>query len=138
MVLDGIAIANTIGILFNSGGSLTVRDSVIRNFTNDGIHFAPNASTRASFLCRIRWFQIMVNDGIEIGSTGTGTVTGVLDHVAMENNGVNGLTLVPILPDHQRHRHRQRDRGQRNDGIYRQSSSGATSKRHGAELHNRQ
>src|SRR5271154_7062448 len=36
VVLDGTAIANTTGIQFNSGGSLTVRDSVIRNFSNNG------------------------------------------------------------------------------------------------------
>src|SRR5271169_2444507 len=35
VVLDGTAIASTKGIQFNSGGSLTVRDSVIRNFGGD-------------------------------------------------------------------------------------------------------
>src|SRR5277367_5249675 len=44
VVLDGTALATTTGIQFNSGGNLTVRDSVIRNFTNDGITFAPNTS----------------------------------------------------------------------------------------------
>src|SRR5271154_5648267 len=45
VVLDGTAIGNTNGILFNSGGSLTVRDSVIRNFGENGIEFFPaNAS----------------------------------------------------------------------------------------------
>ena len=39
VVLDGTAIANTTGIQFNSGGHLTVRDSVIRNFPDDGIVF---------------------------------------------------------------------------------------------------
>src|SRR6202142_722511 len=40
VVLDGTALATTTGIQFNSGGNLTVRDSVIRNFTQDGIAFA--------------------------------------------------------------------------------------------------
>src|SRR5271154_5300606 len=39
VVLDGTALANTNGIVFTSGGSLTVRDSVIRNFGGDGIDF---------------------------------------------------------------------------------------------------
>ena len=42
VVLDGTALATTTGIQFNSGGSLTVRDSVIRNFAHDGIIFQPN------------------------------------------------------------------------------------------------
>ena len=48
--LNGVGIAGTTtGIQFNSGGALTVRDSVIRNFTGDGIDFQPNASTRPDF-----------------------------------------------------------------------------------------
>jgi hypothetical protein len=36
--LNGAGITgNTNGIVFNSGGSLNIKDSVIRNFTNDGI-----------------------------------------------------------------------------------------------------
>ena len=41
VVLDGTALASTNGIVFNSGGSLTVQDSVIRNFANNGINFVP-------------------------------------------------------------------------------------------------
>jgi hypothetical protein len=41
VVLDGTALSGTTGIQFNSGGSLTVRDSVIRNFAGDGIDFKP-------------------------------------------------------------------------------------------------
>ena len=37
VVLDGTALAGTTGILFNSGGSLTIRDSVIRNFGDYGM-----------------------------------------------------------------------------------------------------
>jgi hypothetical protein len=48
VVLDGINIESTTGILFNSGGSLTVRDSVIRNFGSAGIIFGPNTSNPAS------------------------------------------------------------------------------------------
>ena len=43
--LNGVGITGTTtGIQFNSGGSLTVRDSVIRNFSGDGIDFEPTAA----------------------------------------------------------------------------------------------
>src|SRR5271154_7535214 len=44
VVLDGTALTGTTGIQFNSGGTLTVRDSVIRNFSGDGIDFEPTAA----------------------------------------------------------------------------------------------
>jgi hypothetical protein len=91
VVLDGINIASTTGIVFNSGGSLTVRDSVIRNFTSYGINFQPNTSTPS----RIFVSNTLVSDnglsGIGIGPDGSGTTNGVLDHVEMENNVSNGL-----------------------------------------------
>src|ERR1700688_3221620 len=45
VVLDGGALTGTNGIQFNSGGSLTVEDSVIRNFGVHGIDFVPTSST---------------------------------------------------------------------------------------------
>ena len=45
VVLDGTALSLTTGIQFNSGGSLNVQDSIIRNFTTNGIFFAPVSST---------------------------------------------------------------------------------------------
>jgi hypothetical protein len=52
VVLDGLGMAGTTGIQFNSGGNLTVRDSVIRNFTNVGLSFSANNSSQ--FLCCTR------------------------------------------------------------------------------------
>jgi hypothetical protein len=92
VVLDGTAIASSIGIQFNSGGTLTVRDSVIRNFTDDGIQFSPDASTQL-FVS-----NTLVSDngtnGIQILANGSGTTTGVLDHVTMENNHSHGLFVL--------------------------------------------
>ena len=42
--IDGANAASN-GIQFNSGGVLSVRDSVIRNFTQSGIFFQPSASS---------------------------------------------------------------------------------------------
>jgi hypothetical protein len=93
VVLDGIAISTTNGIQFNSGGSLTVRDSVIRNFTNIGIAFAPTSSTPSQLFVS----NTLVSDngefGISISPNGSGAVIGVLDHVGIENYGSTGLEV---------------------------------------------
>ena len=94
VVLDGTNIANTTGIAFNSGGNLTVRDSVIRNFTQDGIDFASGSST----LSQIYVSNTLVSDngliGIHIECFGTGTTYGVLHHVEVENNANNGVFIT--------------------------------------------
>jgi Right handed beta helix region len=95
VVLDGIAITGTTGIQFNSGGTLTVRDSVIRNFGADGIDLSASASTSSQIFVSNTSVSdnggqgIFINPGLNFQS-GTAT-TGVLDHVQMENNGGNGL-----------------------------------------------
>jgi hypothetical protein len=48
VVLDGTALAGTSGIQFNSGGSLNVKDSVIRNFNGDGIYVSAPAAVSVS------------------------------------------------------------------------------------------
>jgi hypothetical protein len=90
VVLDGTAIANTTGITFNSGGSLTVRDSVIRNF-NAGINFQPNTSTPSQLFVSNTLISDNSTAGIVILLVTTTTTTGVLDHVELENNAVHGL-----------------------------------------------
>ena len=89
VVLDGAAITNTTGIQYNSGGGLTDRDSVIRNFTHDGITF--RAEQSSSTLNQIQVSNTLVSDnggnGIAIGSMFPGTTIGVLDRVTMDNNG---------------------------------------------------
>jgi Right handed beta helix region len=95
VVLDGTALTNTTGIAFNSGGDLNVEDSVIRNFTNSGITFGPGVSLSSS---QLFVSNTLVSDnglhGIVISPAGTGTTTGVLDHVRMKNNAQTGLTVL--------------------------------------------
>jgi hypothetical protein len=97
VVLDGTAITNTTGIQFNSGGSLTVRDSVIRNFSGDAIFFAPN-SLNLSQLFVSNTLISDNNTGIDIGPTGSAaqTTNGVLNHVEIENNASHGLLVDPV------------------------------------------
>jgi hypothetical protein len=91
VVLDGTALTSTTGIQFNSGGSLTVRDSVIRNFTGNGIAYSPNGSSQ--LLVSNTLISDNGSDGININAAGTGTTNGVIDHVLIENNGVDGLLV---------------------------------------------
>jgi hypothetical protein len=97
VVLDGTAVAGTTGIQFNSGGSLTVRDSVVRNFSNYGIDFVPNNLT----LSQLFVSNTVVSDnitGIFIEPTGSvsQTMNGVLNHVEIENNASDGLRVSPV------------------------------------------
>jgi hypothetical protein len=94
VVLDGTALSGTSGIQFNSGGSLTVRDSVIRNFAIAGVRFVSNSST-----------NILVADtlladcgfGVILDPTGSGTVTAVFNRVAVNNNiPVDGFTIIGL------------------------------------------
>jgi hypothetical protein len=92
VVLDGTGMSNTNGIVFNSGGSLTVRDSVIRNF-DVGIDFAQNSSTPEAIFVSNTLVSDNGGDGIVIGNGGLAATTGVLDHVQVVNNGGNGLNI---------------------------------------------
>jgi hypothetical protein len=96
VVLDGTAITNTTGIQFNSGGSLTVRDSVIRNFTGIGILFGPNSSTPNQLFVSNTLISDNVGDGIQMSPTGTGSASGVLNRVQLESN-FNGLEVTNTL-----------------------------------------
>jgi hypothetical protein len=92
--LNGVGITgNTTGIQFNSGGSLIVRDSVIRNFTAIGINIEPNSSALTQVYVSNTLVSDNGGDGIGIGPSGSGTTKGVLDHVAIENNGNFGLLV---------------------------------------------
>jgi hypothetical protein len=92
VVLDGAAVG-TFGIEFNSGGTLNVRDSVIRDFTGGaGIAFLPNSST----LSQLFVSNTLISDngsGIDIIASGSGSTTSVLDHVQMEKNADVGLDV---------------------------------------------
>jgi hypothetical protein len=90
--LNGVGTTGTEGILFNSGGSLNVQNSVIRNFAdNIGIRFQPTGSTQSQLLVSNTLVADNGDDGIYIAPSGSGTVTSVLDHVEMESNAGDGL-----------------------------------------------
>jgi Right handed beta helix region len=91
--LNGVGITGlTTGIQFNSGGSLTVSDSVIRNFGNDGIPFMPNGSSSQLYVS-----NTLVSDnsqyGITVGPSGSGITKGLVDNVKSQHNGQDGLNV---------------------------------------------
>jgi hypothetical protein len=94
VVLDGTALTGTTGIQFNSGGTLTVRDSVVRNFGFNGINFVPNASSQ------IFVSNTLVSDngghGINLGSSGSGIVAAALNRVESSNNGGQGIAIFGL------------------------------------------
>jgi hypothetical protein len=76
--LNGAGVTGgTNGIVFNSGGSLTVTDCVVQNFTTDGILVEPSSGTLTMLLT-----DIVVpnnsNGGISIVPTGTANVAGLI------------------------------------------------------------
>jgi hypothetical protein len=97
VILDGggggIAAPNNTGIQFNAGGSLIVRDSVIRNYTINGIFFGPNSSTPSQLFVSNTLVSDNSGVGIFIEPAGSGTTLGVLSHVDMEKNG-SGLSVA--------------------------------------------
>ena len=91
--LNGVGITGlTTGIAFISGGSLTVRDSVIRNF-NEGIIFTPNSSASSKLFVSNTMVSDNATDGIFIATSGSGTTSGAFGHVEIEHNGGRGLFI---------------------------------------------
>jgi hypothetical protein len=90
--IDGAGAATT-GILFNSGDRLNIRDSAIRNFTSDGIKFAP---TGASDLFVSNTLTAdNGGDGVFVSWGGTGNVSAVFNRVeAVDNQGTANFNIL--------------------------------------------
>jgi hypothetical protein len=71
--LNGVGITGTTnGIVFNSGGSLDVQESVIRNFNFDGILFQPNTSSDSKIFLSNTLVSNIGGAGIVINPSGLG------------------------------------------------------------------
>jgi hypothetical protein len=96
LTLDGDNVSNSTGIQFNTGGSLSIQNSVIRNFSYAGIFFEPNGPSQFFALN-----TLLLNNGNAIlidNIVDTGTVSGVLDHVDIENNTGIGVGAGASAP----------------------------------------
>ena len=91
VVLDGIGTPGSVGIQFNSGGSLNVQNSLIRNFDGVGIAFVPNGSS-ALFVSNtlISDLANASGTGINIAPSG-GSVTAVINRVDIQRVGGTGV-----------------------------------------------
>jgi hypothetical protein len=93
--LNGVgATGNTFGIAFTSaGGSLTVVDSVIRNFTSVGIAFEPGASSQLSVSNTLISNNVGASGILVLTVTASALCT--VDNVRMEGNdtGLNASTF---------------------------------------------
>jgi hypothetical protein len=90
--LNGVGITGTTtGIQFNSGGSLTVGDSVIRNFSGDGIDFEP--STAAKLVVSNSVVSDNGDAGIAVFPSGSGGHTVNINRVETNNNVSYGVFL---------------------------------------------
>jgi hypothetical protein len=92
VVLDGTALAGTNGIVFNSGGSLTVADSVVRNFSGGGSTIGNGILMRpAAGPISFAITNTTVSNNGYVGinyfpPSGSAIATGIIDHVAATNN----------------------------------------------------
>jgi hypothetical protein len=77
--------SGSIGIQFNSGQSLNIQKSLVRNFTNSGISFAPSAAS-ALFVSDTVVSHNSNNGILVVG--GSSAVTGALSRVTASANGV--------------------------------------------------
>ena len=90
LTLDGVQTAVT-GIRLNSGGSLTIANCVIRNFTGAGVQLSPQATT-AFLIADVTSSDNRVA-GIDVIPEVTGSARGTLDHVSANKNG-NGIEVT--------------------------------------------
>jgi hypothetical protein len=101
VVLDGIgATGGTNGIVFNSGGSLTVTNCVAQNFITTGVESSGNGIWMRPSAGTVRFAianTVVLNNGYAGISysppSGTATANGVIDRVVATNNDAYGIAI---------------------------------------------
>jgi hypothetical protein len=87
--LRGLAVdggnSGSVGLQFNSGQSLNIQKSVVRNFTNSGINFAPSAS--GTLFVSDTQVTNNASKGILVAN-GSGAASGALSRITASANGV--------------------------------------------------
>jgi hypothetical protein len=95
--IDGANAPNSIGIQFNSGGTLIVRDSVVRNFSESGISITPSSFTAPNVAINIAVSNTMVANngvhGIYLKPTGLIQTRAVFNRVEAYANAQAGIGL---------------------------------------------
>jgi hypothetical protein len=88
LIIDGVGVGAT-GILFNSGGGLTVDNSLVRNFTSHAIVLQPSISTNVAFSD----VRVSKNGGhgILLSPSGSANVNAAFNRVEVANGAGDGI-----------------------------------------------
>jgi hypothetical protein len=91
LLVEGAGVGQN-GIQFNSGGTLTIEQCVVRNLTNNGIALLPSASSKFEISDT---FVANANggNGIVVQPTGSFAVNALFNRVEVDNNG-DGILVV--------------------------------------------
>jgi len=92
LILDGFSTALR-GVMLNSGGSLTITDCIIRDFTTRGITLQPKGTTAFEIADLI---VSRTGAGIEVDPQQAGKAHGTLTHVLMNQNGTGIVIAGPV------------------------------------------
>jgi hypothetical protein len=90
LAIDGDGVGLN-GIVFNSGGSLTVTGCVVQDTIDNGILMQPTSGAVRFVITNTIFSNSFA--GISYSQSGSGAATGVIDHVAATNNG-NGIFII--------------------------------------------
>jgi hypothetical protein len=91
LIIEGSGVGS-IGIQFNTGKTLTIQNTFVRNLTTDGIRFFPNQSTASSLVVKDTLVANVGITGIVIQPSGGGAVSTIFNRVE-SNNNANGIFL---------------------------------------------
>jgi len=98
LIIEGGGVGSH-GIVFNTGGFLTIENCVVRNLTSSGINLIPSANSTFSisntYVADIG--HGFGSSGILVTPNGSGAVTAVLNRVESYNNGGNGIIISGSL-----------------------------------------
>lgn len=90
LTLRAIGVGSS-GVRLYTGGTLTIENCVVRDFANAGINLSP--TTSGSFSISNVIASNNGHIGVRVHPRGTAVVTGVINKVMANNNGVFGITV---------------------------------------------
>jgi hypothetical protein len=90
LLLEGAGTGGN-AILFNTGESLALQDSLVRNFSGDGLVFRPNQTAPAKLSVLGTHIVHNASIGLSIANLSSGAVTAVIHGTAVDDNGAGVL-----------------------------------------------
>ena len=92
LTIKGIGFGGGNGVVFNSGLSLSIENSVVRGVTGNGIHF--RSSTNSSLSVTNTLVADNGNNGIRVNQFDPGAVTATFNRVQAYNNVAGGISVT--------------------------------------------